>query len=142
MASPSGLLVHRPGPGRPAPSGRFARHTRVMLGVLFGDLADDGRINLRFLRPSRAGNGLARSVAEAAALAADLGAGRGPSVLFGFLPRRGPDGTAAGVSRATSLWADLDVDGQYEAVAARRRLASCPLPPKCFLRDHAAWSSS
>jgi hypothetical protein len=64
-------------------------------------------------------------------------------VYFGVAPRRGSDGTRAGVRRLAALWADLDAKDEHTVDSRLRQLQTLTCPPSILVLTgggcHAYW---
>ena len=64
-------------------------------------------------------------------------------VYVGVAPRRGSDGTRAGVGRLGALWADLDAKGEHTVGSRLRQLEDLTCPPSILVLTgrgcHAYW---
>jgi Primase C terminal 1 (PriCT-1) len=65
--------------------------------------------------------------------------GRREEVYVGAAPRRGEDGTKAGVSRLLAIWADLDAKGGHTQESRTEQLLELPLQPSIMVWTGGGW---
>jgi Primase C terminal 1 (PriCT-1) len=107
---------------------------------LFHQLAAKERIEVRHKLPGK-GHPMRRNFyadsKEAARNAILLG--RREEVYVGAAPRRGEDGTKAGVSRLLAIWADLDAKGGHTQESRTEQLLELPLQPSIMVWTGGGW---
>ena len=107
---------------------------------LFHQLATEERIEVRSKLPGE-GQPMRRAFyadpKEAACNAIMLG--RREEVYVGAAPRRGEDGTRAGISRVLAIWADLDAKGGHTRESRTEQLMKLPLQPSIMVWTGGGW---
>jgi hypothetical protein len=103
---------------------------------LFQQLAANERIEVRHKVPGE-GQPMRRAFYADLKVAARnaIMLGRREEVYVGAAPRRGEDGTKAGVSRVLAIWADLDAKGGHTRESRTEQLMKLPYQPSI-----AAWT--
>jgi hypothetical protein len=67
--------------------------------------------------------------------------GRREEVYVGAAPRRGEEGTKAGVSRLLAIWADLDAKGSHTRESRTEQLLELPHHPSIMVWTGGGWHS-
>jgi hypothetical protein len=109
---------------------------------LFHQLATEERIEVRSKLPGE-GQPMRRAFyadpKEAACNAIMLG--RREEVYVGAAPRRGEDGTRAGISRVLAIWADLDARGSHTRESRTEQLMKLLRHPSIMVWTGGGWHS-
>ena len=90
------------------------QHAELFFELLFHQLAAKERVEVRHKLPGE-GQPMRRAFYADPKVAARnaILLGRREEVYVGAAPRRGEEGTKAGVSRLLAIWADLDAKGSH-----------------------------
>jgi hypothetical protein len=107
---------------------------------LFHQLAAEERIDVRSKLPGE-GQPMRRAFYADRKLAVRnaIMLGRREEVYVGAAPRRGEDGTKAGVSRVLAIWADLDAKGGHTRESRTEQLMKLPLQPSIMVWTGGGW---
>jgi hypothetical protein len=116
------------------------QHAELFFAQLFHQLAAKERVEVRHKLPGE-GQPMRRAfyadLKEAARNAIMLG--RREEVYVGAAPRRGEDGTKAGVSRVLAIWADLDAKGSHTRESRTEQLIKLLLQPSIMVWTGGGW---
>lgn len=109
---------------------------------LFHQLAAEERIEVRHKLPGE-GQPMRRAfyADPKVAVRNALLLGRREEVYVGAAPRRGEDGTRAGVSRVLAIWADLDAKGSHTRESRTEQLMKLLLQPSIMVWTGGGWHS-
>jgi hypothetical protein len=120
------------------------QHAELFFEQLFHQLAAEERIEVRSKLPGE-GQPMRRTFYADPKVAAEnaIMLGRREEVYVGAAPRRGEDGTRAGVSRLLAIWADLDAKAGYTRESRIEQFAKLPDQPSIVVWTgggfHAYW---
>ena len=116
------------------------QHAELFFEQLFQQLAAKERVEVRHKLPGE-GRPMRRAfyadLKEAARNAIMLG--RREEVYVGAAPRRGEEGTKAGVSRLLAIWADLDAKGSHTRESRTEQLMKLLLQPSIVVWTGGGW---
>jgi hypothetical protein len=106
------------------------QQAELFFAQLFHQLAAEERVEVRHKLPGE-GQPMRRVFYADPKVAARnaIMLGRREEVYVGAAPRRGEDGTKAGVSRALAIWADLDAKAGYTRESRIEQFAKLPYQP-------------
>ena len=107
---------------------------------LFHQLAAEERIEVRSKLPGE-GQPMRRTFYADSKVAARnaIMLGRREEVYVGAAPRRGEDGTKAGVSRVLAIWANLDAKGNHTRESRTEQLMKLLLQPSIMVWTGGGW---
>jgi hypothetical protein len=107
---------------------------------LFHQLAAKERVEVRSKLPGE-GHPMRRTFYANPKVAARnaIMLGRREEVYVGAAPRRGEDGTKAGISRLLAIWADLDVKGGHTRESRTEQLMKLLLQPSIMVWTGGGW---
>jgi hypothetical protein len=116
------------------------REAGLFFELLFHQLAAKERIEVRHKLPGE-GQPMRRVFYADPKVAARnaIMLGRREEVYVGAAPRRGEDGTKAGVSRVLAIWADLDARGGHTRESRTEQLLELPLQPSIMVWTGGGW---
>jgi hypothetical protein len=116
------------------------QHAELFFEQLFHQLAAKERVEVRHKLPGE-GQPMRRAfyadLKEAARNAIMFG--RREEVYVGAAPRRGEEGTKAGVSRLLAIWADLDAKGSHTRESRTEQLIKLLLQPSIVVWTGGGW---
>jgi Primase C terminal 1 (PriCT-1) len=116
------------------------QQAELFIEQLFHQLAAEERIEVRSKLPGE-GQPMRRAFYADRKLAVRnaIMLGRREEVYVGAAPRRGEDGTKAGVSRVLAIWADLDAKGGHTRESRTEQLMKLPLQPSIMVWTGGGW---
>jgi hypothetical protein len=116
------------------------QQAKLFFDQLFHQLATEERIEVRSKLPGE-GQPMRRTFYAAPKVAAEnaIMLGRREEVYVGAAPRRGEDGTRAGVSRVLAIWADLDAKGSHSRESRTEQLMKLLLQPSILVWTGGGW---
>ena len=118
------------------------QQVELFFDQLFQQLAANERIEVRHKVPGE-GQPMRRAFYADPKVAARnaIMLGRREEVYVGAAPRRGEDGTKAGVSRVLAIWADLDAKGSHTRESRTEQLLELPHQPSIMVWTGGGWHS-
>jgi Primase C terminal 1 (PriCT-1) len=118
------------------------QQVELFFDQLFQQLAAEERIEVRSKLPGE-GQPMSRAFYADPKVAARnaIMLGRREEVYVGAAPRRGEDGTKAGVSRLLAIWADLDAKGGHTRESRTEQLMKLLLQPSIMVWTGGGWHS-
>ncbi len=118
------------------------QQVELFFDQLFQQLAANERIEVRSKLPGE-GHPMRRTFYADPKVAAQnaIMLGRREEVYVGAAPRRGEDGTKAGVSRVLAIWADLDAKGSHTRESRTEQLLELPHHPSIMVWTGGGWHS-